>query len=155
MSALFIGFVVNFLFAKLKHILILTAFWWFKSASMMQLILRYLSATSKVLKNSLLWDPRHAMHWLIWGNFEKRKTNWTCCAHAMQRNKAHIISEVVRFLVVELTHPDLNPTFDMCVIFTVNYSFSGRWCPRRQRDALGDRLRESQDKAGSVFQMCS
>jgi hypothetical protein len=39
----------------------------------------------------------------------------------------------------------------MCVIFTANYFFSEgrRLC--RQRNALGDRLRESQDQADSVF----
>jgi hypothetical protein len=51
--------------------------------------------------------------------------------------------QLVRFLVVELTHPDSNPRFDMCVAFTANYSFSERRRPRRQRGALGDRLRES------------
>jgi hypothetical protein len=30
---------------------------------------------------------------------------------------------------VELTHPGLNPIFDMSVIFTANYSFSGRRHP--------------------------
>jgi hypothetical protein len=37
----------------------------------------------------------------------------------------HYIVQLVKFLVLELTHPDLNPKFDMCVVFTVNYSFSG------------------------------
>jgi hypothetical protein len=36
---------------------------------------------------------------------------------------------LVRFLVVELTHLSLNPRFDMCVAFTVNYFFSGRRRP--------------------------
>jgi hypothetical protein len=40
--------------------------------------------------------------------------------------------QLVRFLVVELTHPDSNPRFDMSVSFTGNYSFSGRRRPRRQ-----------------------
>jgi hypothetical protein len=31
------------------------------------------------------------------------------------------LARLVRFLVVELTHPDLNPKFDMCVAFTANY----------------------------------
>jgi hypothetical protein len=39
----------------------------------------------------------------------------------------------------------------MNIIFMANYSFSGRRRPRRQQDALGDRLPESQDQAGSVF----
>jgi hypothetical protein len=48
----------------------------------------------------------------------------------------------------------------MGVVFMVNYSFSGRRRPRRQRDTLGDRLREFQDQAGSVLKvecvcMCS
>jgi hypothetical protein len=33
--------------------------------------------------------------------------------------------QLVRFLVLELTHLDLNPRFDMSVVFTTNYSFSG------------------------------
>jgi hypothetical protein len=57
--------------------------------------------------------------------------------------------------VVELTHSGSNPKFDMGVAFTANYSFSGRRRPRRQRDALGDRLRESQDQTNSVFWRCS
>jgi hypothetical protein len=35
------------------------------------------------------------------------------------------LAQLVRFLVVELTHPGSNPKFDMCVAFTANYSFSG------------------------------
>jgi hypothetical protein len=62
--------------------------------------------------------------------------------------------QLIRFLVVELTHPDSNPIFDMCVVFMTNYSFSERRRPCRQRGALGDRLHKSQDQAVSVFQMC-
>jgi hypothetical protein len=65
------------------------------------------------------------------------------------------LAQLVRFLVVELTHPGLNPRFDMCDAFTANYSFGESRRPRRQRDALSDRLHESEDQAGSVFQMCS
>jgi hypothetical protein len=65
------------------------------------------------------------------------------------------LAQPVRFLVVELTHPGSNPRFDMGVTFTANYSFSGRRRPRRQRDALDDQLRESQDQASSVFRKCS
>jgi hypothetical protein len=65
------------------------------------------------------------------------------------------LAQLVRFLVVELTHSCSNPIFDMCVVFTTNYSFSGRRRPRRERDVIGDRLRESPDQADSVFQMCS
>jgi hypothetical protein len=73
-----------------------------------------------------------------------------------QRPKPAVgLAQLVRFLVVELTHLGSNPRFDMGVVFIANYSFSGRRRPRRQRGALGDRLRESQDQAGSVFQMCS
>jgi hypothetical protein len=43
----------------------------------------------------------------------------------------------------------------MCVAFTANYSFSGRWRPRWQQVALSDWLRESQYQVGSVFQRCS
>jgi hypothetical protein len=60
-----------------------------------------------------------------------------------------------RFLVVKLTHPGSNPSFDIDVVFMTNYSFSGRRRLRRQRDTLGDRFHESQDQADSVFQMCS
>jgi hypothetical protein len=66
-----------------------------------------------------------------------------------------VLVQLVRFLVVKLTHPGSNPRFDMGVAFTANYSFSGRRRPPRQRDALDDRLRESQDQAGSVFQRYS
>jgi hypothetical protein len=55
------------------------------------------------------------------------------------------LAQLVRFLVVELTHPSSNPRFDINVAFTANYSFSGRQYPRRQRDTLHDRLHESQD----------
>jgi hypothetical protein len=56
---------------------------------------------------------------------------------------------------LQLTHPGLNLSFDMSITFMTNYSFSGRRHPRRQRDTLGDRLRESQDQAGLVFHRCS
>jgi hypothetical protein len=70
------------------------------------------------------------------------------------------LAQLVRFLVVELTHSGSNLRFDMGVVFTVNYSFSGRRRLRQQRDTLGDRLREFQDQAGSVLRvgcvsMCS
>jgi hypothetical protein len=65
------------------------------------------------------------------------------------------LAQLVRFLVVELTYSDSNFIFDMSVTFTANYSFSGRRRPCRQRDVFGDRLYESQDQTGSVFQMCS
>jgi hypothetical protein len=65
------------------------------------------------------------------------------------------LAHLVRLLVVELTHPDSNPRFDMCVAFTANYSFSERRRPRRQQYALSDRLHESQDQADSVFRRCS
>jgi hypothetical protein len=42
------------------------------------------------------------------------------------------LAQFVRFLVVELTHPVLNPRFDMSAAFTANYSFSGRRHLRRQ-----------------------
>jgi hypothetical protein len=34
------------------------------------------------------------------------------------------LAQLIIFLVVELTHSGLNLRFDMCVVFTVNYSFS-------------------------------
>jgi hypothetical protein len=51
--------------------------------------------------------------------------------------------QLVRFLVVEITHPDSNSRFNMRVVFMTNYSFSGRQRLHQQRDALGDRLHES------------
>jgi hypothetical protein len=36
------------------------------------------------------------------------------------------LAQLVRFLVVELTHPGSNSKFDMDVAFKANYSFSGR-----------------------------
>jgi hypothetical protein len=60
------------------------------------------------------------------------------------------LAQLVRFLVMELTYSDLNLRFDMSVIFTTNYSFSGRRRVRQQ-GALSDRLRESQDQVSSVF----
>jgi hypothetical protein len=70
------------------------------------------------------------------------------------------LAQLVRLLVLKLTHSGSNSRFDMCVVFTVNYSvaftanysFSERRRPRRQRDAIGDQLHKSQDQVGSVFQ---
>jgi hypothetical protein len=61
------------------------------------------------------------------------------------------LAQLIRFLVVELTHSDLKSTFDICVIFTANYSFNKRRCFHRQRCALSDRLHKSQDQADSVL----
>jgi hypothetical protein len=36
------------------------------------------------------------------------------------------LAQLIRFLVVELTHSGLNSRFDMCVVFSANYSFSVR-----------------------------
>jgi hypothetical protein len=63
--------------------------------------------------------------------------------------------QLIRFLVVEQTYPDSKPRFDIYVTFMTNYFFSGRRRPRRQRDIFDDRLLESQDQTGLVFQMCS
>jgi hypothetical protein len=62
------------------------------------------------------------------------------------------LAQLVKFLVVELTHLNLNHRFDMSVTFTANYFFSGRRRSRRQRVGLGDPLYESQNQVGSVFQ---
>jgi hypothetical protein len=51
--------------------------------------------------------------------------------------------QLVRFLVVELIHSDLNSIFDMSITFMVNYFFSGRRRPHQQRGTLGNRFRES------------
>jgi hypothetical protein len=64
------------------------------------------------------------------------------------------LAQLVRFLVVKLTHSGSNLRFEIGVIFMTNYYFSWRRRSHRQRDALGDRLRESQDQVGSVFQRC-
>jgi hypothetical protein len=42
------------------------------------------------------------------------------------------LSQLVRFIMVELTHPGLNYRFDMNVVFTANYSFSRRRYPYQQ-----------------------
>jgi hypothetical protein len=55
------------------------------------------------------------------------------------------LAQLVRFLVVELIHPASNFKFDMGIVFSVNYSFSDRRHPYRQRDALDGQLRESQN----------
>jgi hypothetical protein len=65
------------------------------------------------------------------------------------------LAQLIRFLMVELTHLDLNFRFDIGIIFTANYSFSRRQRPHQQRDALNDRLRESQNQDGLVFRRCS
>jgi hypothetical protein len=39
--------------------------------------------------------------------------------------------QLIRFLVVKITHSCLNPRFDMSAIFTTNYFFSGRRRLRR------------------------
>jgi hypothetical protein len=65
------------------------------------------------------------------------------------------LAQLVRFLVVELTHLGLNPIFDMRVAFMANYYFSERRRPHRERDTIDDRFRKSQDQADSVFQICS
>jgi hypothetical protein len=36
------------------------------------------------------------------------------------------IAQLVRFPVLKLTHPGSNLIFDMCVVFTTNFSFSER-----------------------------
>jgi hypothetical protein len=65
------------------------------------------------------------------------------------------LAQLIRFLVVKLTHSCSNPKFNMGVVFTVNYSFSRRRRLYQQRYAIGDRLHESQDQVGSVFRMWS
>jgi hypothetical protein len=62
------------------------------------------------------------------------------------------LAQLVRFLVVELTRLGSNPRFDMSVVFTANYFLVGGDISVNKQDALGDRLRESQDQVGSVFQ---
>jgi hypothetical protein len=79
----------------------------------------------------------------------------SCSLQFLQTNQRVGLAQLVKFLVVKLTHPCSNVRFDMCVVFTANYSFSGRRRPRRQRCALDDRLCESQNQADSVFRICS
>jgi hypothetical protein len=40
--------------------------------------------------------------------------------------------------VVKLNHPDLNPRFDIDIVFMPNYFFGGSRRPPRQRDTLDD-----------------
>jgi hypothetical protein len=42
------------------------------------------------------------------------------------------LAQSLRFLVVKLIYLVLNFRFDIRVVFMINYSFSGRRCPRRQ-----------------------
>jgi hypothetical protein len=53
------------------------------------------------------------------------------------------LTQLIRFLVVELTHLDLNSKFDICVVFTSNYSFSGKQRSYQQLCVIDDRLCES------------
>jgi hypothetical protein len=46
------------------------------------------------------------------------------------------LTQLVRFLVVELIQPDSNVIFDVGVVFKANYSFSRRRRPHRQRYTL-------------------
>jgi hypothetical protein len=39
------------------------------------------------------------------------------------------LTQLIRLLVVKLTHSGSNPRFDVCIIFTTNYCFSGRGHP--------------------------
>jgi phosphate starvation-inducible membrane PsiE len=55
------------------------------------------------------------------------------------------LTQLVRFLVVELNHSGLNIIFDMNVVFMTNYFFRERRRFGRQRDTLSDRLHESQE----------
>jgi hypothetical protein len=50
-----------------------------------------------------------------------------CIQIYMERRKVSLV-QPIRFLVVKLIHSDLNFRFDMCVVFTANYSFSWRQC---------------------------
>jgi hypothetical protein len=89
---------------------------------------------------------------LVTTTAQRIKWLFTLC----ERNTGRVgLSQLVRLLVVELTHPVLNTTFDICVVFMANYSFSESRRIRRQRVALDDRVREFQDQTDSVFQMCS
>jgi hypothetical protein len=65
------------------------------------------------------------------------------------------LAQLFRFLMIKLTHLSLNSRFNMSVIFTTNYFFSGRRCSQPQRYALNDRLHKSQNQADSVFQIYS
>jgi hypothetical protein len=70
------------------------------------------------------------------------------------------LAQLVRLLVVKLTHSCSNSRFDIGVVFmvnysvafTINYSFSERRRSRRRQDVISDRFNKSQDQAGSVFQ---
>jgi hypothetical protein len=42
------------------------------------------------------------------------------------------LAQLIRFVVVELTHSCSNSRFDMDVVFMINYYFSGSRRPRQQ-----------------------
>jgi hypothetical protein len=48
---------------------------------------------------------------------------------AIRRMTTVVITQLIRFVVVKLNYLGLNFRFNMCVIFTANYSFSGRRRP--------------------------
>jgi hypothetical protein len=54
-------------------------------------------------------------------------TTSTCNIYAQKKLHGRVgLAQLVRLLVVELTHSVLNLRFDMYLVFTVNYSFSER-----------------------------
>jgi hypothetical protein len=62
---------------------------------------------------------------------------------------------MVTFLVVEPTHPDSNPRFDVGVTYLHLIILSVVGDVPVYSEALFDRLHESQDQVNTVFQRCS
>jgi hypothetical protein len=62
---------------------------------------------------------------------------------------------VVRLLVVKPTHTDLNPRFDVGVVYLQLIILSVLDNVPINSDVLFNQLCESQDQVGSIFQMCS
>jgi hypothetical protein len=74
---------------------------------------------------SFLLPPAHNQqqnHVVKWSKYR----NSISCHQCTLRYIGSSMTQLVRFLSVELIHPVLNLRFDMCVVFTTNYSFSMR-----------------------------
>jgi hypothetical protein len=70
---------------------------------------------------------------------------------AIRRMTTVVITQLIRFLVVKLNYSGLNFRFNMCVIFTTNYSFSGRRRPIDNDALLMTDFVNLKIKVNSVF----
>jgi hypothetical protein len=62
-----------------------------------------------------------------------------------------VITQLIRFVVVKLNYLGLNFRFNMCVIFTANYSFSGSQRPIDNDALLITNFVNLKIKVDSVF----